>query len=168
MLTSGRSRTMAGLAVAGLLFGGLAVGVDAQQRAGRRAGGPGMRAPLGRMALAQRLRLPLGQLNLTVEQRDKVKSVLEGHRAESQAIRDRALPAQRALNQAIASGEEAAVRQASSEVAAVQTDRALLAARVRNEVWRILTPEQQQKAQELQKQMQERMNRRMEGRRDSR
>jgi Spy/CpxP family protein refolding chaperone len=69
------------------------------------------------------------------------------------------VPAQRALHQAIASGDEAAVRQASTEVAAVQTDRALLAMRVRNEVWRLLTPEQQQKAQELQKQMQERMQR---------
>jgi Spy/CpxP family protein refolding chaperone len=101
------------------------------------------------MALGHGLRLPLGQLGLTADQHEKVRAVLAGHRAESEAIRERAVPAGRTLAEAIASGDEAAVRQASSEVAAVQTDRALLAMRVRNEVWRLLTPEQQQKAQEM-------------------
>ena len=161
MFRTGRSKAMAGAAAAALMLGTLAVGVEAQQRAGRRAGVAGMRAPLARMALAHGLRLPLGQLNLTAEQREKVQAILGAHRAESQSIRERAMPAQRALNGAIAAGDEAAVRQASAEVAAVQTDRALLAMRVRNEVWRILTPEQQQKAQELQKQFEGRVGRRM-------
>jgi hypothetical protein len=83
MFNTARLKVVAGGAVAALLLGTFAVGVvEAQQRAGRRAGAPRARAPLARMALGHGLRLPLAQLGLTADQREKVRAVLAGHRAE--------------------------------------------------------------------------------------
>ena len=67
--------------------------------------------------------------------------------------------------------DEAAIRQASADVAAVDADGAVLRAKVHAEVWALLTPEQQQKAQALQAQMELRhsqMRERFEQRRGQR
>jgi Spy/CpxP family protein refolding chaperone len=104
--------------------------------------------------------LRLGQLGLSEEQKQQVKTILGNHRAEFQALRERAVPARRALADAVTSGDETAIRQRSAELSAVQADTALLAARVHAEIVKILTPEQQQKAQELRKQLQDRADRR--------
>jgi Spy/CpxP family protein refolding chaperone len=106
------------------------------------------------------VRLALGRLGLSTEQRQQVKTILGNHSAEFQAIQDRAVPARRALADAIAAGDEAAIRQRSADLSTVQTDTALLAARVHGEIFKILTPEQQQKAQELRKQFESRMDQR--------
>jgi Spy/CpxP family protein refolding chaperone len=68
--------------------------------------------------------------------------------------------------------DEARIRATSQALAEAQTEMSVLRARVRGEVWALLTPEQQTKAQELRQQRQERMKerrdrmqKRMEGRR---
>jgi Spy/CpxP family protein refolding chaperone len=106
------------------------------------------------------VRLGLGQLGLTDDQKQQVRGIMAGHRAEFQALSARAIPAHRALASAIAGGDEATVRQRSADAGAVQTDRALLAAKLRGEILQILTPEQREKAQTLRQQFDQRMDQR--------
>jgi periplasmic protein CpxP/Spy len=161
----GRTGWLAGLATAVVIVATLAVAVTyaSQQQAGqgqgRRMGpGPGMMmredGPLGM------IRMGLGQLNLTDEQKQQVKTIIGNHQGDFQALRERSVPARRALADAVASGDEAAIRQRSSELSTVQTDTALLASRVRAEIFKVLTPEQQQKAQDLRKKFETRMDQR--------
>jgi Spy/CpxP family protein refolding chaperone len=164
MSTHSRTGWLAALAAAAIVAT-LAVGVAyaSQQQGGpgqgRRMGqGPGMMMREGG-PLAM-IRMGLGQLDLTEEQRQQVKTIMGNHQGDFQALRGRALPARRALADAIASGDEAAIRQRSTELSAVQTDTALVAARVRTEIFKILTPEQQQKAQDLRKKLETRMDQR--------
>ncbi len=162
MRRSGRFGMWTGVTAALLMVGTLAVGaVSAQQSGGQnqpawQGRGPGM----GRMGPGMRgmgLFLPgMRQLNLTDDQKQQIKTIFSNHKDDFKAIADRARPARQALQDAIASGDEAAIRQHSSELAAVQTDRALLASKVHAEVFKVLTPEQQQKAQTLIKQFEQR------------
>lgn len=115
----------------------------------------------GAMAM---VRMNLAQLGLSDEQKQQVKTIFGNHQGDFQALRQRALPARRALADAVAAGDEATIRQKSGDLAAVQTDTALLAAKVRAEIFKILTPEQQQKAQDLTKQRQSRMDQHRGGR----
>ena len=90
----------------------------------------------------------LRQLNLSDEQRQQVRDIMARHREAFAALAERAAPTRRALAEAIATGDEAAIRQASATVAAVQADRAVLTGKVRSEVFAVLTPEQREKAKE--------------------
>jgi len=162
MSRPGQTGWTVGLAVAMAMLGMLAVGVaSASQQAGQRRGapmGPGMMVRDG--APMAMVRMHLRQLGLTEEQKQQVTTILANHKTEFQALRERAAPARRALADAVGTGDETAIRQRSAELSAVQTDTALLAARVRGEIFKILTPEQQQKAQDLRKQAQDRVDRR--------
>jgi Spy/CpxP family protein refolding chaperone len=153
---------MTGLAVAVATLGTLGVGaVSANHQDGQRQGAPMRSGRMmnegGPMAMAH---MNLRQLGLSEEQKQQVKTIVGNHRTEFQALRERAVPARRALADAVASGDETAIRQRSAELSAVQTDTALLAARVHGEIVKILTPEQQQKAQALRKEFQDRADRR--------
>jgi Spy/CpxP family protein refolding chaperone len=118
---------------------------------GQRQRGMGMRQ--GPLAVA---RLGLARLNLSEQQREQVRTILASHRTDMQKLSERAAPARRALQDAVLAGDEAGIRQRSAEIGAVETDRALLAARVRAEILKILTPEQQEKARTLRKELEER------------
>jgi protein CpxP len=128
-------------------------------------GGPGGPGPGG---LGGDILRGLGRLDLTDAQREQVRTILQQHRAEFEALRERGQPAREALGQAIQAEpvDEALIRERHAAVAAVEADGAVLAANVRAEVFQILTPEQQQKARdlraEMQKRMQERRNRMQE------
>jgi protein CpxP len=156
--------TAAALGVALAAGAGLATvaareqGPDGQGRPGmtgrRGPGGPGGPGGLG---------LPLRGLDLTDTQREQVRTAVAGHQAEFDAIRTRMRTARAALHAAVTADtfNEAAVRETSVEVAAVEADGAVLRAKVHSEVWALLTPEQQQKARQLQA---ERAQRRAQGR----
>jgi protein CpxP len=105
-------------------------------------GGPPPGGPAG---------LPLGRLGLSDAQRDQVRSIMEGHRDEQQALGDRLRQAHDALEQAMQSGtfDEGAVRQAAMALADVETDGAVLRARIFSEVFQILTPDQQSQLKDL-------------------
>ena len=64
--------------------------------------------------------------------------------------------------------DEAAIRARSGELGAVEADAAVMRARVHQEVFSVLTAEQQAKAKELRAQMQERSKQRMENRKERR
>ena len=111
---------------------------------------------------ALRRELGIRHLDLSEAQQEQVRGILESHRAELTNIRERLRVAFRNLNDVVTAGsfDEAAVRSRSAEVAAVQSDAAVLRAKVHSEVWSILTGEQQQEAAELKAKMLERMEQR--------
>jgi periplasmic protein CpxP/Spy len=122
-------------------------GVHGPGRGGR--GGPG--ADVG-----------LRGVDLTDAQRDQVRAIHESHRSEFDAARTKLRDAHRAFAEATGAAtiDEAAIRARSAEVAAAMADEAILRAKVRAEVFAILTPEQQQKANEVRSSMPPRRQRR--------
>ena len=84
------------------------------------------------------------QLNLTDAQRDQIKAIADSHKDESKALADRERAAHDALQAAITADtlDEAAIRQKSSEVAAVDADLAVARARAHADVMQILTADQ--------------------------
>ena len=88
----------------------------------------------------------LARLDLTSDQRDRVRQIMDSHRDEQRALGDRAMKAHEALQDAITvTFDEGAVRARAADVSAVDADMAVAQARVVGEVYQILTPEQQEK-----------------------
>jgi protein CpxP len=120
-------------------------------------GGPGFRGgpggPFGMGGFALR------GLDLTDAQRDQVKAIMESHRDEQKAIGDRMQAARKALHEAIAADtfDEAAIRAKAAEIGAIEADAAVLQAKIKSEVFAILTPEQVKKANEFRSNMENRM-----------
>ena len=119
-------------------------------------GGRGGRGPGGPMAALGPMMLE--RLDLTADQRDRVKQILDSHRDDQQAIGKRAMTAHAALDAAItgSSFDEALIRTRAADVAAVDADQAVLRARVYGEVFQILTADQQTKLKTLQDQIRQR------------
>jgi len=96
----------------------------------------------------------LGQLDLSDAQKQQVRDIMQRHREQSRGTTDRlreAMQAQRAaINQVPVN--EAAVRQASAALAAVQADAAVDEARLHADIFSVLTVEQQEKAKQLEAQ----------------
>jgi periplasmic protein CpxP/Spy len=124
-------------------------------------GGPGgfrhrgFGGPFGREGVG----LPLRALDLTEEQRTQVKGIFEQHRDEGRKAAERVRAAFRAQQDAVTAMpvDEGAIRAKSAELAAAQADAAIVRARIHGAVFQVLTPEQQQKAQQLRTQRQQRM-----------
>jgi periplasmic protein CpxP/Spy len=117
---------------------------------GRHAGPPpdgrmGPRGPMGILGPALRA------LNLTDEQREQVKGIMQSHRADFKQVGDKIRAARDGMGALVDADtlDEAAIRAKSLEVASAEADAAILNARVRAEVYALLTPEQLDKAKEL-------------------
>ncbi len=158
------TRITTAAAVGLLLVGSLgATRVAAQFRGPMGPGGMG-RAGMGPGAYAARrggataFGLRLGQLGLTEAQRDQVRTILDSHRAEQQAAREKLVAARKALDAAMTAEalNEGAIRTAYKALSDLQEDAAVQRARVRAEVWQVLTPEQRTRAKELQAQAEQR------------
>jgi Spy/CpxP family protein refolding chaperone len=82
-----------------------------------------------------------------------MSAVKDRHQAEVQALTARADAAKLALREAVESlvFDEPAVRAKSAALAAVMTDGAMTELRIRNEAFKVLTPDQQKKAAAIQK-----------------
>ena len=93
----------------------------------------------------------LRQLGLTDDQRAQIRTAVSGHRDEFKALADRARTARQAQAAAISAVpmNEQQVRSASADMAAVQADMAVLRARVHEQVFSVLTPDQQAQAKTL-------------------
>jgi len=152
----GIGATALALLVAGTSYQNLsAQGPDGGGRGGRPGwggpGGPGRGGPGGPGALGPMM---LERLNLTTDQRDRVRQIMDSHRDEQKAIGDREMAARAALNDAITTTfNEGAIRASAANVAAVDADQAVLQARIYGEVFQILTTEQQQQLKQLQADM---------------
>jgi periplasmic protein CpxP/Spy len=153
----------------GLAGGVYAAGQDnssGQDRGGRpgRFGGPG--GPMGRGGPmgpggpeGMLGMMALGRLDLTDAQKDAVKGILDSHKDEIKALGDRARTAHLALEAAVTGTtfDEAAVRTKAADVAAVDADAAVARAKGFNEVFQILTSDQQTKLKAMQANMEKRM-----------
>lgn len=147
---------------------GLAGVVYAQNTAG--GGPPFIRhgPPFGRMdgpgGPLGSIRMMASRLGLTDAQKAQIKGLAESHRNDAKALADRAIAAREALHAAVSADtiDEAAIRQRSADLAAVQADIAVAGAHARAEVFKVLTPEQRAKAKEMQAHAKERVG---EGRR---
>jgi Spy/CpxP family protein refolding chaperone len=89
--------------------------------------------------------LMLDQLSLTDAQKDQVKNIVDSHRTDLQALGERLGTARRSLESAVSADvtDEAAIRARAGDVAAVDADMAVMRARIRGQVFQILTAEQQ-------------------------
>ena len=143
------SRPIALAAGAALLVAAVAVSAHAQKRArGPHDFGFGPRA--------------FAELNLSETQRDQIRDVRQRHDADLTQARDRVRKAREAHRAAVEAlpVDEPRIRATSQALAEAQTEMSVLRARVHSEVWALLTPEQQTKAQELRQQRRERMKER--------
>jgi protein CpxP len=149
---------------------GLAGAAAAQPGFGRGPGGPDgpgghggrgmMGGPLGGL-LAVHPDLPLPALNLTDAQREQVRTILQSHRDEGRALHEKANAAMEALRKATeGTVDEGSVAQQGQVLGAAIGEAAVLRARVRTEVFAILTPEQQAEATKIAAQREARMQQR--------
>lgn len=155
------------MAVALALTLGLAGTAMAQPGFGRGGGPEGRGGPRGPMGgplgglLAVHPDLPLPALNLTDAQREQVRTILQSHRDEGRAIHEKATAAMEALRKATeGTVDEGAVGQQGQALGAAIGDAAVLRAKVRTEVFAILTPEQQAEATKIAAERQTRMQQR--------
>src|SRR5262245_4927915 len=120
-----------------------------------RGGGPG--GPMGALGP-----MMLERLDLTSDQRDRVKQIVDSHRNDQQAIGKRMMAAHDALESAVtnANFDEALIRTRAADVAAVEADETVLRARIYAEVLQILTSDQQAKLKTMQAEMQQRREQR--------
>ncbi len=95
--------------------------------------------------------LPLRGLDLTDAQREQVRGIMTARQADFKAIGDRLKTAHEAQRQAVTRVpvDENEIRARVSEASAVEADFAILRARIHEQVYQVLTPEQQAKAKTL-------------------
>jgi len=126
-----------------------------------RPGGPGrMGGPMGMLPMLGR------ELNLTDTQRDQIKAIADSHKDEWKSLADRERAARTAVNDLVMADtiDEAAIRQKSAEVAAVDADAAVARAHAHAEVSQILTADQKAQLKTLQAEMKKRMQNRQQAR----
>jgi Spy/CpxP family protein refolding chaperone len=104
----------------------------------------------------------LRQLGLTEQQREQVRSIMQSHRQELQALAERTRTAREMLRDAQQADtvDEIAIRDASRQLAEVQADSAVLHARIRQEALGVLTQEQRERAEALRTQREQRLEER--------
>lgn len=139
---------MAAAVVAALTAAAVAVTAQGPGPRGPRGGqmgpgGPG--GPRGPMPVEL-----IRGLDLSDAQRDQVRTIAESHREAFTEVAGKMRDARERLTAAVDADtvDEAAIRAASANVAAVMADEAVLRAKVRAEIFNILTPEQQQQAKQ--------------------
>jgi Spy/CpxP family protein refolding chaperone len=124
-----------------------------------RFGGPGGPPHLGPMGPAG---IALNRLGLSDAQKDQAKAIMQAHQQDLKGLGDRERGAREALNAAVSADvmDEGAIRARAADVAAVEADSAVLQARIRAEVFQILTPDQQAQAKQMQTEMKQRLEER--------
>lgn len=130
----------------------LATAQDEQER--RRGPGPGFGGPPpggpGMPGMRGGPMLGLRGLDLTEAQQGQVKSIVDSHQAEFRAVNQKIGEARQAMRALLDADQidESAIRAKSAEAAAAEADAAILQAKIRQEVFGILTADQLQKAKE--------------------
>ncbi len=104
--------------------------------------GPGLLGDMGRW---------FRQLDLTDGQREQVRGVMQAQQTALREIGERMRTAHQGLDALMTADvvDEAAIRAKSADIAAVQADAAVLRANVNQQVFALLTAEQQAKVKEL-------------------
>lgn len=124
------------------------------------AGGPGsamrMRDGMGGDRLMQ-------QLDLTEEQKAKIKAIQEENQAQTQQAREAIRAANQSLREAIDEGTDDQIIAAGKALGEAYGKEGVLRAQTQRKINAVLTPEQQVKMKELRAQMQQRMQDRPAG-----
>ena len=144
-----------------IVAGSFTAGVFAQggpARPGRPGPGAGVRGFAGPGPGG----LPLGQLDLSESQRTQIRDITVRYRQEIQAVGERLRSAMDAQRKAVETVpvNEGLVRSTAEALTTAQTDMALVQARIYNDVYSVLTPEQQAKATSLEAQREARLKQR--------
>lgn len=94
------------------------------------------------------------EMDLTSEQREKIRGVLMDRRSEIVGVIKPVVEKRRALREAVMAkdADEVAIRTAANDLGKVIGDAAVLASKVKPEVGKVLTSEQREKIQEFRKQ----------------
>jgi Spy/CpxP family protein refolding chaperone len=137
-------------AVAALLTTGGAALAQGDAAAGPRRGGPGGPAGFGRLG-GPGVGLPLRELNLSEAQQQQIRGVEQRYREQNQQLAERVRNAADAQRKAIETEpvNENAIRSTTQALADVEADAAIARARLRSEIFSLLTPEQQAQAKQL-------------------
>jgi Spy/CpxP family protein refolding chaperone len=103
-------------------------------------------------------------LGLSDEQKTQIRGILRAHATEIEAQMKAAKESRRALRVAMDAqpADETQIRSRALALGEVRADGAVLRARIRSEIWPILTAEQQEKARELRSLKGRRERRRMD------
>ena len=117
-------------------------GIGGPGRGGMRGGPRGFGGPMGDLGLRG--------IDLTDAQREQLRTIMESHKQEFEAVRTKLREAHQGLATATNAQtvDEAAIRARSTALATALADDAILRAKVRVEVNGILTAEQLQQLQE--------------------
>jgi len=123
------------------------------------AQGPGGRGPGG-----PRAGFALRGLDLTEAQRMQVRQLAGQHREQMQPLLDRARAAQDAQRKAVDAVpfDEQQVRTAAQTLAEAQAEVAVQRARLQNDIYALLTPDQQARMQKMRADREARMKQRMD------
>ena len=150
-MTRFRKFTSGAVLVALVGSGAAALYAQGPPAAGRGRGPAAFAGPGGRGFAAG---FALGQLDLSYAQKQQIRDITKRHREQSQPVVQRlqqAMEAQRAAIEAMPVNE-ALVRSAAQDLAAVQADMAVEQARLHSDIFAVLTVEQQEKARQLEAQ----------------
>ncbi len=149
---------------AGALVAVPAADAAEEQRQGGRIGRGAWRGGPPRGIPAGVLQLPLRRLDLTDEQRDQVRTVIEEGREAALAQAPEMRAAREALDEAVStpSVDEARIRALAADLGRLAGDGAVRRAQVYAAVWQLLTPEQQARAGEIEAERAERRSARRE------
>lgn len=119
------------------------------------AQGPGFGGPRGRGLAGgpggPGAGLLLRDLNLTEAQQQQVRQLTEQYRAQNRTLIEQVRKAEQARRDAVEAVpfDEGRIRAAMQQLAEPQTEFAVQQARLRSEIYALLTPEQQQQAEKL-------------------
>ncbi len=91
------------------------------------------------------------RLGLSEDQRKQIRGIIRSHAAEIDAQMQSRRVSRRALRDAMDAkpADEAEVRRRALALGEIRADEAVLRARIRSEIWPVLTAEQQDKARQL-------------------
>ena len=146
--------------LAGLLAGGVAFAQG--QGPGRRGGPGGFGGPGGPGGPGG---LPLQALNLTEAQQDQIKQLMQQSRQQNQNVGEQLRSAMEAQRKAVETipVDEGLIRSTTQALVDAQTEMAIQQARLRSEIFTLLTPDQQAQVRKLQAERNQRAQ--QEGRR---
>jgi Spy/CpxP family protein refolding chaperone len=137
---------LAVLMIGGL--GGTVLGVAGTTVVAARTFGDSENGLLSRLIVGQigRLLTLRSELNLTADQRQQIRDIVQSHRPEIAAVVKPLVEKRRALRTATNSSpvDETAIRAASADLAQSIGDAAMLAAKIKLEVRKVMTPQQAQ------------------------
>ena len=156
----------AGVVVGAVLAAGALHAQQPQRPSGPMRGGFGRGGigPGGQRGFGPGLGLPLGRLDLTDAQRQQIRSIQEQRAPQLRTLAGKVAEAAEAQRRAAVTVplDEQAIRAAARDVATAQADLSVERARVYNEVFTVLTPEQQDRVRQMRAQAEARMKERRE------